>query len=222
MLCRLINQSHILRAMTNILILCNGEPPSRDLLKKYHDSADCLIAADGGGNIALDMDIAPDVVIGDLDSFRSTPPHAFKIIRRVDQEANDLEKALVFALRKGGDRVHILGATGYRLDHTLKNLSVLKQFNSHFQQISVIDNYGVTRLIPPSFQEVMAIGASVSLFPLSGIVTGVVTSGLQYSLYNETLENGVRDGSSNTVTGSPVEISYREGDLLLFEAGPDK
>ncbi|SMO34530.1 thiamine diphosphokinase [Fodinibius sediminis] len=204
--------------MNRILILCNGNPPSRQLLEEHHRASDYLIAADGGGNVALSMGVAPDIVIGDLDSFKENGSHSFDIIRQADQETNDLEKALLLARREGGRKIDILGATGLRLDHTLKNLSVLKQFNDAFHQISIIDDFGQTLLLPRTFRSPIGIGTPVSLFPLSGKVTGITTAGLQYPLRDGILENGVRDGSSNKVVESPVEISYKQGDLLLFIA----
>ncbi|MCW9706985.1 thiamine diphosphokinase [Fodinibius salsisoli] len=204
--------------MKELIILCNGEPPSKQLLQKYISSAGFLIAADGGGNIALDMDIRPDVVIGDLDSFRTDQSHPFKVIQQADQETNDLEKALSLAYEKGAANVYILGATGQRLDHTLKNLSVLKQFNEQFNKLYMIDNFGTIQLLPSVFDQKIAVGSQISLFPLSGKVTGITTSGLKYPLRDEALENGVRDGSSNEVIDNPVQITYRQGDLLLFVA----
>lgn len=204
--------------MKDVLILCNGEPPSKQLLHKHTTSADVFIAADGGGNIALEMNIFPDVVIGDLDSFDARANYSFEVIHQDDQETNDLEKALFLAYRKGATNVRILGATGRRLDHTLKNLSVLKQFDNHFDQIYFFDNYGRTQLLPPSFSQKIPVGTQISLFPLSGKVSGIITSGLKYPLEDENLENGVRDGSSNEVVGNPVEIRHRQGDLLLFIA----
>jgi thiamine pyrophosphokinase len=206
--------------MKSILILCNGNPPSERLFRAHYESTDYLIAADGGGNIALNMGVDPDVVIGDLDSFLPDPTHSLEVIRRLDQEANDLEKALKLARDKGGEQITILGATGHRLDHTLKNLSVLKQFYSVFKQVRIKDDFGETLLIPRSFRKAMGIGTQVSLFPLSGKVTGITTTGLQYPLQQEALENGVRDGSSNRVVGRPVEITFDQGDLLLFVATP--
>jgi thiamine pyrophosphokinase len=47
-------------------------------------------------------------------------------------------------------------------------------------------------------------------------VTGIITRGLKYPLTNGFLENGVSDGSSNSVVSSPVAIIHEEGDLLLF------
>lgn len=204
--------------MKHILILCNGEPPSEQLLENYYTSSDLLIAADGGGNTALAMEVTPDAVIGDLDSFDPSRTGTWEIIHDTDQETNDLEKALKLAQQKNADSITILGATGQRLDHTLKNLSVLKQFDDAFDRIRLVDNFGQTQLLPSSFQTKIAIGTQISLFPLSGSVSGITTSGLKYRLNDEFLENGVRDGSSNEVIGNPVEISHQKGDLLLFSA----
>jgi thiamine pyrophosphokinase len=109
-----------------------------------------------------------------------------------------------------------LGATGHRIDQTLKNLSVLKQFNEKFLEIHMVDNFGEIRLLPTEFKTELTTGTQVSLFPLSGKVTGITTQGLKYPLKNGTLENGVRDGSSNEVVESPVHITHTHGDLLMF------
>ncbi len=204
--------------MKKMLILCNGNPPSEHLFRKYRANSDLFIAADGGGNIALQFGNTPDVVIGDLDSFEGSENDSYELIFRPGQEANDLEKALDHAKDNQATHVHILGATGLRLDHTLKNLSVLKQYHDHFTELRIVDDFGEIRLVDNSFQEEIEIGTQVSLFPLSGKVTGIRTSGLKYPLENEALENGVRDGSSNEVVAQPVEINYKSGDLLLFVA----
>lgn len=202
--------------MKSILILCNGSPPSEQLFGKYRAKTDHFIAADGGANIALELGSAPDVIIGDLDSYEGSEKEDSEIIFRPSQEFNDLEKALQHAQEISGTHIYILGATGHRLDQTLKNLSVLKQFSAHFQQIRIVDNFGETRLLPPTFSDDFTVGTQLSLFPLSGKVTGITTRGLKYPLNNEFLKNGVRDGSSNEVIENPVQISHQKGDLLLY------
>lgn len=204
--------------MKKVLILCNGEPPTEDLFQKYRAKADYFIAADGGGNVALQYNTTPDAVVGDLDSFKGSDTASFEIIFRPDQETNDLEKALDLALKEQCTDACILGATGLRLDQTLKNLSVLKQYNEKFEQLRIIDNFGDLRLLETPFEADIAIGTQISLFPLSGKVSGITTIGLKYPLKDEALENGVRDGSSNVVTQSPVRITHKHGDLLMFVA----
>lgn len=204
--------------MDKMLILCNGEPPSEKLFNKYRAKTAYFIAADGGANTARHLGYSPDVLIGDLDSFEDRDGDNFEVIHKPDQESNDLEKALTLALQRGGSHIYILGATGLRLDHTLKNLSVLKHFNDQFEELYLIDNFGKCQILPNSFSKGLPIGTSVSLFPLSGKVTNITTTGLKYPLKDENLENGVRDGSSNMVVSSPVTITYKKGDLLFFEA----
>lgn len=204
--------------MKKVLILCNGNPPRESLLRQYRAKSDYFIAADGGGNIARKFKLQPDVVIGDLDSYTNTNNEPFDIIHEPDQNANDLEKALAFAKRQQATHVHILGGTGQRLDHTLKNLSVLKQFHNQFHTLRMRDNFGETRLLNPTFNDDFSIGTQLSLFPLSGRVTGITTSGLKYPLEDDMLENGIRDGSSNEAIDNHVTITHKSGDLLLFVA----
>lgn len=198
------------------LILCNGKPPKRELFYSCRQWADYFIAADGGGNIAREFGSLPDLVIGDLDSFQKHEPDSFEVVHDPDQETNDLEKALARAFTEGSREVVVLGATGMRLDQSLKNLSVLKQFNDKFESLIFRDNHLDTFLLPSSFSKKFEPGTQISLFPLSGKVAGIHTKGLKYPLNNEQLINGVRDGSSNEVVSSPVEITHAEGDLLML------
>jgi thiamine pyrophosphokinase len=213
--------------------MCNGGIPPEKILTESLAGTGLVIGADGGGNILLDLNVVPDVVIGDLDSFlsgqgddnrkpddRKKDAHVenlnFELIHDPDQETNDLEKALKLALDRGATEVVILGATGLRLDHTLKNLSVLLQFSGRFRDILLRDATCDMRILPREFTMETRAGQTISLFPLSGRVDGITTEGLRYALNGEFLENGVRDGSSNEATGKQIRIGHRSGDLLLI------
>ncbi|MEX0680156.1 MAG: thiamine diphosphokinase [Balneolales bacterium] len=204
-----------------ILILANGSEPSTDLLKKLRSRCHVFIAADGGGNIAVRLGIPPDTVIGDLDSFYPDESYSGEVILDKNQETNDLEKALVLAHAKRADRVDILAATGKRLDHTLKNLSVLQQFFSTFDRIAMYDDYLYSCILPHDFSITLPEKHPVSLFPLSGKVDGIITDGLKYPLNNEFLENGQRDGSSNETLDGFIRIRHRSGTLLFMTALTD-
>lgn len=201
-----------------ILILCNGAPPSRRLFHQNLKEAEYFIAADGGGLIARRYQREPDVVVGDMDSYEPREEDPFPVIEEQDQETNDLEKALALALREGGREAVILGATGHRLDQTLKNLSVLKRFDDRFRRLLIRDDHGDAFLLPRRAELELPKGSLVSLFPLSGRVSGITTEGLRYGLEDEVLENGVRDGSSNRALKRTVRIEHETGDLLAFIA----
>lgn len=200
----------------NVVILCDGAAPPVSKIESELEKSQLFIAADGGALHAKHLSTRPDVIIGDLDSYEVTGNETAKVIRDPDQETNDLEKALQFALQEGGQHVRVFGATGQRLDHTLKNLSVLRQFHPKFKSLIFHDTFADIFLVESPFSAHYPAGTTVSLFPLSGRVEGITTRGLKYPLKNETLENGVRDGSSNLTTENKIEITFDRGDLLLF------
>ncbi|MEX0593159.1 MAG: thiamine diphosphokinase [Balneolaceae bacterium] len=204
----------------NILILCHGEPPPESLLISERQRCDLFIAADGGAWIALDHGVTPDVVIGDLDSFRADrrPDGPWTILHDPDQETNDLEKALAHAHSVGGQTIVLLGGTGKRLDHTLKNLSVCLQFRNRFEHLRILESGGELFFLPETWQGRVGTGRSLSLVPFGGPVTGIRTDGLRYPLHNETLQVGVRDGSSNEALQETVTIEHDTGDLFLYLA----
>lgn len=198
------------------VIICDGEIPPLSIFQNDLNCADIIIAADGGAYHAFKLGIEPFFIIGDLDSYKPSGQEKTEIIHDPDQETNDLEKALAFALKRAVDEVVVIGATGKRLDHTLKNLSVLLQFHRKFKTILFKDRYSIIRLIESPFREEFETGTSLSLFPLSGSVEGITTRGLQYPLRNGTLHNGIQDGSSNKTVKETVEIVFKKGDLLLL------
>lgn len=198
------------------VILCDGDIPRKSMITKELSDSELLIAADGGANQAHNLDLQPDIIIGDLDSYTVSGKESALVIKDEDQETNDLEKALSFALKKSVSKIIVFGATGKRLDHTLKNLSVLLQYNPDFKSIVLVDDYATITIIQSPFKKSFKIGTVISLFPLSGKVEGITTKGLKYPLIDEALENGIRDGSSNEAVKETVEINFKKGDLLLL------
>lgn len=202
------------------LILCNGQIPPKTLIRKYLDEQTLFIAADGGGNIALEIGFVPEVIIGDLDSFDGSKLNKLinvQVIKDEDQETNDLEKALAWLLKNSAVvEVVILGATNKRLDHSLKNLSVMLQFNPQFKSLEMVDEYGRCFVLPKHFEASFEVATTVSLVPFSGKVNNIVTQGLKYPLKNESLAVGIRDGSSNEIVQERVVITHGDGDLLMY------
>ncbi len=198
------------------VIVSNGFPPSKELLEEELKLADLVIGADGGGNTLLNHGYTPHVVIGDMDSFEKPDSLDFEIIKDADQETNDLEKALALAVYRDAETCTVLGAFGRRMDHSLKNLSVLKRFDGAFNQLIFKDERLSARIINSAYSGKLPVGSIISLFPLSGKVTGITTQGLKYPLKNEILENGERDGTSNENVEEEFTIEIESGDLVVF------
>ncbi len=65
------------------------------------DSRAPLICADGGGNTALEFGLAPDVIVGDMDSF--SKQFDGQIIHLPEQDTSDFEKYLSCGFDQGSD-----------------------------------------------------------------------------------------------------------------------
>ena len=200
------------------LIVGNGEPPSRELFTACAREAELVLCADGGADTARRLGRAPDYIAGDLDSVSGPGMAAVAGDRLVrvdaDDTGTDLQKVLRLALELGVGRADLLGFSGRRTDHTLWNLSLLRTFGGRLD-LRLIDDHCEIRLIRGRVRFRADLGQKLSLCPLDGPADGIETEGLRWPLRGESLVPGRRDGISNEVTASPVEIRVGSGDLLL-------
>ena len=200
------------------VIVGNGEPPSGELFAACAREADLILCADGGADTARRLGYAPDYIAGDLDSVTSLGIKGITSDRLIrvdaDDSGTDMQKVLLLAVQLGAERADLLGFTGRRTDHTLWNLSLLRTFGDRLH-MRLIDEYCETRLINGRVRFRADAGQRLSLCPLDGPADGIETEGLRWPLKGESLLPGSRDGISNEVSASPVEIRVGSGDLLL-------
>jgi thiamine pyrophosphokinase len=201
----------------NALILANGEPPTKKLMKKLLAGSPLFVCADGGANIAAHYGVKPNAIVGDMDSITAQSLSKLRkaeLHKVVDDYSTDLEKTLSWVIDKGFHDITVAGATGGRLDHFIGNLSALVKFSAK-ATITFVDDSGEWIFVGHSKNLSLPVGATISLIPLSHC-DGIVTKGLRWNLNFEALELGVRDGTSNVVLESPLHISVAKGNLILF------
>ena len=209
--------SNVEKKERHALIICNGEVLSAQEMRPLLKTEPFIVCADGGANKARKLGIHPDVIIGDLDSISPSTRKFFsrvKTIHVASQYSTDLEKALDYLIAHHYRNAVVVGATGGRPDHSLSNLSIFRKYRKRIRLI-FSDSLCDIHLIDRKILFAASPGALVSLLPL-GRCDGITTAGLKYPLRNESLELGVREGTSNVVVSSPVAISIKKGNLLLF------
>ena len=202
---------------TRALVICNGDVLSKAKIAPLLREKPFIICADGGANKARLLGIRPNAIIGDLDSISlRTRKHFSRVetIHIASQESTDLEKALDFLLKLLIPSATVVGATGGRPDHSLANLSILKKYHKRIRLL-FSDPFCDIRIIDSEIVFEAIVGSVISLMPLDRC-EGVQTTGLKYPLNNESLELGEREGMSNVVISSPVQITVKKGCLLLF------
>lgn len=201
-----------------IIIVANGIVNSQFSIGEY----DLVIAANGGLLNCLELDIKPDIVIGDMDSIEShilenLKKDSVQIVRHSPKkDFTDLELALLHARELKADEVVLVAALGARWDQTLANL--LLPANYPEMNITIMDNsLEIYYLFTNGVLNLVGIpGDIVSLIPINGDVSGSSTLGLEYPLDNETLKFGSSRGVSNVLVDTTARISIQSGKMICM------
>jgi thiamine pyrophosphokinase len=205
-----------------IVIFANGELHVTGEVLAAINSANAILAADGGASHCLKLGIIPQAVIGDFDSLSNDKldrmaDKGSKIIRYpARKDHTDLELALQYAVRQNPEEIIILGALGKRWDQTLANLLLPAGEQYAATTIRLIDGIQEINLIRPEKELVIngEIGDTVSLIPLWGDASGITTEGLEYALVNDRLEFGSTKGISNVLVEKRAKVSISNGILV--------
>lgn len=181
---------------------------------------DLIIAVDGGTRHAWEIDVDPQLVVGDLDSLR---PEEQERLRSSGTEVSrfpsakdqtDLELALLRAVSEGAEEIVILAALGARLDQTVANLLLLTLPELSQRAVRVVHGAQVAFLVRDATYVEGEPGDTVSLIPLGGDAVGVTAEGLAWPLDDEVLRFGPARGVSNVLSGERAYVRVREGLLL--------
>jgi thiamine pyrophosphokinase len=206
--------------MSRIIIFANGDLPNPEKARPLLRADDFVIAADGGVRHALALGLTPSILIGDLDSlpkgFEASNFEGEIVLFPKDKNETDLELAIQHALTLDPEQVIILGALGGRMDQTLANIALLSDAKLSGFEIRLNDGVEEIFFCRDQVQVEGRSGDVVSLVPWGGEVAGVVTSGLQWALNDETLYPDKTRGISNEMTGDTAAVSIKRGLLLLI------
>jgi len=191
---------------------------------------DTLIAADGGAEVALDLGLRPDLVVGDFDSIDKATLERARATARVmtfpaRKDKTDSHIALEQALDMAPDEVIVCGAFGDRFDHSLGLVTLVAgletrvavRFKGTRQEAWIARGPAGEPGAAGPRPVVIAgrPGDAVSLLPLSPIVRGVTTAGLGYPLAGATLRWGETLGVSNEMLGTKASVVVDAGVLLV-------
>ena len=123
-------------------------------------------------------------------------------------------------IAEGYTQIHILGATGSRLDHVLSNIGLLGIGLEEGVEILLVDSHNRIRMIREgiSISKKEQYGKYVSLLPFTPKVTGITLMGMKYSLTDYTMQSYTSIGISNEIVEEEAEIWLRDGVLLVIES----
>ena len=199
--------------MKKCILFCAGDCST---LLQPPDTADLVIAADGGLVHTRHLGITPHIILGDFDSLGYIPDSAE--VHPVEKDDTDSMLAIKKGLRLGCSRFDIYGGLdGDRVDHTVANFQALVYLTHHgargyligLRQIATVITNG-TLTLPAHFS------GHFSVFCMGADARGVTIRGCQYELDDAALSAGFPLGISNRFLQREVTVSVREGSLLLI------
>ena len=218
--CQPSGANHRVPTMKRAIVFANGELPDPAAIRPLLQPDDWIVAVDGGVRHALACGRAPQLVIGDLDSFPANLRAELEaggtefLTYPVAKDETDLELALLHVAASGATAVVIVGALGDRLDHTLTNVQLLARKELLPLEVRMVDGPQTACLVWSEATIRGAAGDRVSLIPLGGDAKGVSTRGLAWPLRDEALRFGEGRGVSNVMTGPTAHIQLTAGRLL--------
>ena len=203
------------------MIVLGGDAPDRLLLLSCAGYADLKIAADRGLEAFDAVGIAPDLLVGDMDSV--DPDVLARMQARTQVERLPVQKddtdgvhALDMAIARGAEQITILGALGGRMDHALANLMLLVRAHEKDAYAEILDEHMRIVRVAGEIEITGAKGDTFSLLPL-GEAKGVTLTGCQYHAEEPlSFHSGYPIGISNVITEDEARITVETGDLLFF------
>lgn len=212
----------------NRYLIVTGGTVSKRLLETVLSDYDFqkIIACDKGLEICKECNILPNLIIGDFDSAKIDVVAAYRgktefLDLDTHKDFTDTHVAISYILEQEirPDEVILVGATGTRMDHTLANIGLLKQFAEAGISAYLIDEHN--RITMTAHQHIVKRNDAyryVSLLPYTEQVTGVTLQGFYYNAQGLTLKLGESIGVSNELIAECGLIEFESGLLIVIES----
>lgn len=205
--------------MNRCVIFGGGEIEDLRYAQNLLRKEDYLICADRGYAYCMSMGVAPDLVLGDFDSYSGSVLPTCELLRfPVEKDDTDTMLAVKEAIRRGYREILMLGMLGGRLDHTLANIQTLVYAVERGETAQIVDKGcritairgGQSTTVP--YER----GFHFSVFCHSDKAGGVSIHHAKYELENAEITNGFPIGVSNSfLPGEDATVRVREGILVI-------
>ena len=210
-------------------LIINGGSIEDDFAVAYVRSyaPDYVIAADSGMEFCYRSKLRPNCIIGDFDSVNPEVLSTFREQADIEwrdyipeKDYTDSEIAVCTAMEKGSTCIHILGATGSRLDHVIGSIQLLSKIDEAGIEGRIIDANNRIRVIHGRtvLTKENQFGKYVSILPLSTRITGITLTGFKYPLHLATITSDNTLGISNEIVEAEAVVDFDDGVAIIIEA----
>jgi thiamine pyrophosphokinase len=196
------------------VIVADGSFPQHEIPLGYLRNAQRIVCCDGSTQNLVLTGLKPDAIVGDMDSLTGdlAKMYADRIFPDMNQDTNDLTKAVSWCSDMGYKDIVIVGATGKREDHTIGNISLLAEYVRTMNVIMVTDT-GILQPFLKSCTISSFPGQQVSIFSIDP-ETKVTSMGLRYPLSGTKIGNWWC-ATLNEALGNTISLEF-SGRLIAY------
>ncbi len=192
------------------ILVCAGPQEEVPDLRTFCQTDDFIVGVDGGVQTIESFGLTCNMTIGDFDSLGYVPEGA--IVHPAEKDETDLELALrTVSEMERGEAIIIVGATGGRLDMTVQNVYLLKQY----PEARLVTKREEVRYLAAGTYPVEAGSYHyLSFIPL--VPSNLSLSGVKYPLDKHSVPVGGSLTVSNEWSASEAKVELHQGELLMM------
>ncbi len=182
-----------------------------------------VICADSGYKHAKKLGLAPDLLVGDFDSYTRKLPKGVEVYRSVpEKDDTDTLMAVKIAIERGYTNIYLYGALGGpRFDHAFANIQTMLYAREHGADLILIGN---GTLLLQGAGEAMYTEESkrwgykyLSVFAITETVKIKSLRGVKYPLENYEMKSSFPIGVSNEITDGQAFLDIESGLALVIQ-----
>lgn len=200
------------------VIIAGGSCADLGFIKTFIKPDDYVICADSGYNYAKQINIVPNLIVGDFDSYDGVLPETEIITLNTHKDDTDTAHCAKVAVERGFKEIIILGALGGRNDHSFANFCLLQYLNENNVEAKLADKNETVQFKPEGIYEYNNLkDKTFSVFPFACNEAVVSYYGeCEYPVQNLTLKSSETMGISNVFRSNSVKIEVNQGKVLIF------
>jgi len=207
-----------------VVIIANGEINDLQYVQEIIQDR-YIICADGAAKYLRQINMVPDLLVGDFDSISSDDLLWMKAKKvnyekfppRKDQTDTELALEYAFKILPKPRSIVIVGGLGSRWDHSLANIMLLNNILDQGIEGKIISDNDEIILAETNISINGEIGELLSIIPLTSVVKGITLEGLEYPLQNRDIKISSTLGISNVFTAKVAKIFIEKGRLLIIK-----
>lgn len=204
--------------MKRCVIIGGADINNYDYILKYLSKDDFYIFCDSGLRHQKKLNIEPNLIVGDFDSYDNPNLNVETIVLPCEKDDTDTVYAVKEALKRGFEEFLLIGVIGQRLDHTLGNVSILLMLDSLEKKAKIIDDYSEMEIVSNNTAYIEDSFEYFSLLNISGIAKGITIENAKYNVKDAEISCEYQYGISNEVLpGKVAKVNVKEGRLLLVK-----